>query len=189
LLEEYSLEWVSATENYWKWIVELYDFNIGMWFFFAGYLLGNQMHTCKTCGNAYVYYSSLMRHVREECGKAPKYQCLYCPKRTKLHCNLLKHMRTKHGFEQGWEYWNCPGIIAAKLRAKARTRKNSKYAGLIKYLRRSSFIRQIKENANCNYSTKCHSIMEHFHEHLYVIHFVLTSSSGYISFLSCCKIM
>jgi len=157
LLEEYSLEWISAIENK----VESYDFNIDMWFFFAGYLLGNQMHTCKTCGNAYVYYSSLMRHVREECGKAPKYQCLYCPKRTKLHCNLLKHMRTKHGFEQGWEHWNRPRIIAAKLQAKARTRLNSKYAGLIEYLRlRSNFIRQIKENANYNYSTKYHSIMD-----------------------------
>ncbi|RLU15049.1 hypothetical protein DMN91_012936 [Ooceraea biroi] len=68
-----------------------------------GYLLGNQMHTCKTCGNTYVYYSSLTRHVRDECGKAPKHKCLYCAKRTKLRCNLLKHMRTKHGFEQGTE--------------------------------------------------------------------------------------
>ncbi|XP_070149691.1 longitudinals lacking protein, isoforms H/M/V isoform X48 [Polyergus mexicanus] len=66
-----------------------------------GSLPGSQMHTCKNCGNVYVYYSSLMRHLREECGKLPKYQCLYCPKRSKLHCNLLKHMRTKHGFEQG----------------------------------------------------------------------------------------
>ncbi|XP_018058723.1 PREDICTED: zinc finger protein 425-like [Atta colombica] len=67
------------------------------------YFPGNQtnLHTCKKCGNMYVYYSSLTRHMREECGKAPKYQCLYCPKRSKLHCNLLKHMRTKHGFEQG----------------------------------------------------------------------------------------
>ncbi|XP_032662887.1 zinc finger protein 37 homolog [Odontomachus brunneus] len=62
-----------------------------------GYLLGNLVHTCKTCGNVYMYYSSLTRHVREECGQAPKYQCLYCPKRTKLRCNLLKHMRKKHG--------------------------------------------------------------------------------------------
>lgn len=75
--------------------------NMTILFFFAGGLSGNQMHTCKNCGNVYVYYSSLMRHVREECGKSPKYQCLYCPKRSKLHCNLLKHMRTKHGFEQG----------------------------------------------------------------------------------------
>nr|XP_012225951.1 PREDICTED: zinc finger protein Xfin-like [Linepithema humile] len=46
-------------------------------------------YMCSICGNMYVYHSSLQRHVREECGKPPKYQCLYCPKKSKLRytCN------------------------------------------------------------------------------------------------------
>ncbi|XP_076383068.1 longitudinals lacking protein-like [Megalopta genalis] len=63
----------------------------------TGCLTGSQWHTCKACGNVYMYYSSLTRHIREECGQPPKYLCPYCPKRTKLRCNLLKHMRKKHG--------------------------------------------------------------------------------------------
>lgn len=102
--------------------------NTTILFFFAGGLSGSQMHICKNCGNVYVYYSSLTRHLREECGKLPKYQCLYCPKRSKLHCNLLKHMRTKHGFEQGWEYRKLPGGC----RACGTTKMRSKYARLIR---------------------------------------------------------
>ncbi|XP_076621687.1 zinc finger Y-chromosomal protein 1-like [Colletes latitarsis] len=61
----------------------------------TGCPIGNQMqqlHHCRACGNEYMCFSSLKRHVREECGQPPKYQCPYCPKRTKLRCNLLKHM-------------------------------------------------------------------------------------------------
>ncbi|KAL2714710.1 hypothetical protein V1478_015895 [Vespula squamosa] len=60
---------------------------------------GLRMHTCKTCGNLYMYYSSLTRHVREECGQAPKHQCPYCPKRTKLrHCMFFLPPITKKPF-------------------------------------------------------------------------------------------
>ncbi|KAI4474889.1 hypothetical protein M0804_014615 [Polistes exclamans] len=56
-------------------------------------------HTCNTCGNEYIYFSSLIRHIRDECGQEPKHRCPYCPKKTKLRCNLLKHIRKKHVYE------------------------------------------------------------------------------------------
>jgi len=51
---------------------------------------------CPDCGKIYIWKTSLIRHRREECGKEPHFQCPYCYKKTKLKCNLLKHVRNCH---------------------------------------------------------------------------------------------
>lgn len=48
---------------------------------------------CEQCNNVYSHRKSLVRHVRQECGKEPQFQCPFCNHRTKLHCNMLKHIR------------------------------------------------------------------------------------------------
>ena len=48
---------------------------------------------CERCNNVYSHRKSLVRHVRQECGKEPQFQCPFCNHRAKLHCNMLKHMR------------------------------------------------------------------------------------------------
>ncbi|XP_011298979.1 longitudinals lacking protein, isoform G isoform X6 [Fopius arisanus] len=57
---------------------------------------GDRVCICAQCGKIYRYVKNLTRHVRDECQQDPKYLCPYCPKKTKLHCNLLKHIRNKH---------------------------------------------------------------------------------------------
>ncbi|PSN32883.1 hypothetical protein C0J52_13331 [Blattella germanica] len=48
---------------------------------------------CHRCNNVYNHRTSLLRHVRQECGKEPQFECPICGHRSKLHCNLLKHIR------------------------------------------------------------------------------------------------
>lgn len=70
--------------------------NQNLWFLFAGWLKQQDCYVCLACGNVYMHYSSLKRHMKEQCGQAPKYQCPYCPRRTSLRFNLSRHMRKKH---------------------------------------------------------------------------------------------
>ncbi|PSN32885.1 hypothetical protein C0J52_13333 [Blattella germanica] len=51
---------------------------------------------CPDCGKIYTWRTSLTRHRREECGKEPQFQCPYCTKKTKLKCNLRKHIKNCH---------------------------------------------------------------------------------------------
>ena len=51
---------------------------------------------CDACGKKYRWKTSLVRHQREECGRDPQFQCPFCPSRTKLKCNLKKHIRHFH---------------------------------------------------------------------------------------------
>lgn len=36
------------------------------------------------------------QHYRYECGRPPRYQCMYCPSRSKRQGDIYKHVRTKH---------------------------------------------------------------------------------------------
>lgn len=51
-------------------------------------------YKCHKCGNAYARLHSLSRHVKFECGVAPKFECFICHKRSKHKHNLLLHMKT-----------------------------------------------------------------------------------------------
>jgi len=57
---------------------------------------GFEEFKCDACGKKYRWKTSLVRHQREECGRDPQFQCPFCPSRTKLKCNLKKHIRHFH---------------------------------------------------------------------------------------------
>lgn len=53
---------------------------------------------CTVCEASYIQKSSLKRHLRDECGKLPKYACHeeYCGFRTKRRSNLKRHILSQH---------------------------------------------------------------------------------------------
>ncbi|KAJ1529444.1 hypothetical protein ONE63_006222 [Megalurothrips usitatus] len=51
---------------------------------------------CPQCFKVYQYKYTLGTHLRYECGKEPQFQCPYCPHRSKLKGNLMKHIRKIH---------------------------------------------------------------------------------------------
>lgn len=54
--------------------------------------VGTKLFTCENCGRSYSHRRNLWRHTKHECGKEPQFQCLYCPKKSKLKANLKQHM-------------------------------------------------------------------------------------------------
>jgi len=50
----------------------------------------------QNCGKSYKNMSSLKKHLKYECNKAPQFQCLFCNKRCKRPDNLRKHMQLVH---------------------------------------------------------------------------------------------
>ena len=53
-------------------------------------------YTCPKCNKQYCYIGNLKMHLKYECGLEPQFQCSYCPLRSKLKGNLMKHIRRKH---------------------------------------------------------------------------------------------
>ena len=51
---------------------------------------------CSSCGKKYLHQRNLWRHVTQECGKEPKFQCPLCPHRSKRKFNLQKHIQLRH---------------------------------------------------------------------------------------------
>ena len=45
------------------------------------------------CDRVYMYKTSLNRHLQYECQVPPKFKCQFCPHRTSIHCNMLKHIK------------------------------------------------------------------------------------------------
>ncbi|KAK9893024.1 hypothetical protein WA026_023238 [Henosepilachna vigintioctopunctata] len=52
---------------------------------------------CENCDRVYKWKKSYLCHTRNECGKAPKYSCGICSKRSKLKGNIKKHLLSVHG--------------------------------------------------------------------------------------------
>ncbi|XP_046663213.1 longitudinals lacking protein, isoforms A/B/D/L-like [Homalodisca vitripennis] len=67
--------------------------SVGM---FLEALKGTPGHVCDTCGRSYKYKHGLVQHRKFECGKAPMFQCPYCPFRAKQKFNLKSHVVVKH---------------------------------------------------------------------------------------------
>ena len=57
---------------------------------------GPGVFTCKTCGKIYRWKRTLQYHIRFECGKEPKFQCPYCPLRSKRKGNITAHIKYLH---------------------------------------------------------------------------------------------
>lgn len=53
-------------------------------------------HECPNCKRSYRHRYSMLKHLREECGKPPAFACNECDYRTKLKGNLKKHTDLKH---------------------------------------------------------------------------------------------
>ncbi|XP_076753941.1 uncharacterized protein LOC143425135 isoform X19 [Xylocopa sonorina] len=56
----------------------------------------NKNYTCPKCGNGYTVVKSLKRHLRYECGVAPRFKCPYCGTRSKQRAHVNEHIRRKH---------------------------------------------------------------------------------------------
>ncbi|PSN32894.1 hypothetical protein C0J52_13316 [Blattella germanica] len=57
---------------------------------------GPGVFICKSCGKVYRWKRTLQYHVRFECGKEPKFQCPYCPLKSKRKGNIAAHIKYLH---------------------------------------------------------------------------------------------
>uniref|UniRef100_A0A8D9EW19 Longitudinals lacking protein, isoforms A/B/D/L n=2 Tax=Cacopsylla melanoneura TaxID=428564 RepID=A0A8D9EW19_9HEMI len=57
---------------------------------------GSRQFTCYKCNKKYNRISTLRNHLRYECGKEPKFKCMYCDYRSKRKGNVVSHIRTVH---------------------------------------------------------------------------------------------
>ncbi|XP_076238045.1 zinc finger X-chromosomal protein-like isoform X2 [Calliopsis andreniformis] len=64
----------------------------------SGWLRGSRRknYVCPKCGNGYSVVKSLKRHLRYECGVAPRFKCPYCGSRSKQKAHVHEHIRRKH---------------------------------------------------------------------------------------------
>lgn len=58
---------------------------------------GQGRFVCDNCNRRYHHVKNLRRHVANECGKQPMYQCTYCPYKATyksyLHVHMMKHAK------------------------------------------------------------------------------------------------
>lgn len=53
-------------------------------------------YSCRDCGKSYMWKQGLNTHKRLHCGKEPRFQCPFCPKRCYQRGNLDSHIRNVH---------------------------------------------------------------------------------------------
>lgn len=51
---------------------------------------------CMDCGRGYQLRTSLLNHLKYECGKDPQFKCPQCDYRSKLKGNIKGHVKRKH---------------------------------------------------------------------------------------------
>ncbi|XP_063228451.1 longitudinals lacking protein-like isoform X11 [Bacillus rossius redtenbacheri] len=59
-------------------------------------------HRCPDCGRCYRWRRGLVSHMKLECGKEPRFQCPFCPHRSKQKGNLKAHVSVVHRFSN-WQ--------------------------------------------------------------------------------------
>lgn len=64
------------------------------------FFLGPLPFKCDACSRSYKLKSSLINHVKYECGKTPQFHCKYCLYNTFRKGNLQRHELSKHQFVQ-----------------------------------------------------------------------------------------
>lgn len=57
---------------------------------------GPGINACPDCGKIYNYYRSLHRHMKYECGQAPRFYCPYCNYIKKQRSQVYSHIKIKH---------------------------------------------------------------------------------------------
>ncbi|KAG8259466.1 hypothetical protein J6590_014936 [Homalodisca vitripennis] len=57
---------------------------------------GKQEFICPRCTKVYSYPSTLLRHLKFECGKLPMFPCPHCPFRSHRKENIKSHVIAKH---------------------------------------------------------------------------------------------
>lgn len=58
--------------------------------------LDKQIFKCSACGKNYLHKRNLWRHLTQECGKEPMFQCPFCPHKSKRKFNIEMHINYKH---------------------------------------------------------------------------------------------
>ncbi|XP_032662681.1 longitudinals lacking protein, isoforms A/B/D/L-like [Odontomachus brunneus] len=51
---------------------------------------------CPTCGKSYKWYRGLHRHLKYECGKAPRFRCPHCVYTGKHRSHVYSHIKSNH---------------------------------------------------------------------------------------------
>ncbi|KAJ8976463.1 hypothetical protein NQ317_012413 [Molorchus minor] len=54
-------------------------------------------YVCSQCDKVYNARRNLVRHIKLECGKDPKYSCTYCDYKNHRRNEITKHLKKKHG--------------------------------------------------------------------------------------------
>ncbi|XP_077258202.1 uncharacterized protein LOC143895167 isoform X11 [Temnothorax americanus] len=55
-----------------------------------------QVYYCPRCGGSFNWRYNLQHHLKFACGQSPRFNCPYCPFRTKHTSNVRAHVRRKH---------------------------------------------------------------------------------------------
>lgn len=55
--------------------------------------------SCHMCTRSYSSKFTLWRHLKYECGKEPKFSCMFCPKKAYYRTEISRHMKKKHGVD------------------------------------------------------------------------------------------
>ncbi|CAL7939901.1 unnamed protein product [Xylocopa violacea] len=51
---------------------------------------------CPTCHKTYKWYRGLHRHLKYECGKAPRFKCPHCMYTGKHRSHVYSHIKSNH---------------------------------------------------------------------------------------------
>lgn len=53
-------------------------------------------YPCPNCPSVFAWKYTLKRHLRNECGKEPRFKCPYCDYRGKWKANICRHIKRVH---------------------------------------------------------------------------------------------
>lgn len=63
---------------------------------FRVFLAFEKPNECAGCGKKYKNRRSLVLHIKDKCGKPPKWKCPYCDHRSHRKFNINTHITKKH---------------------------------------------------------------------------------------------